>query len=340
MSKETSEWLNQNTLIGFTDKRGQAWHYRASDQGDEPNHYTGAVPVDDVRRRLFHWQPVEGPVISEFFAEDGYPISVTDESRKTIIRPDTRTILGIFKQGYQVHGYDQWLVENVEAILDASSGDLQIGSAGLLKGGAVAWVQFELEETQEVCGVQYRPFLTAATSLDGSLATTYKMGGQLVVCDNTLSAELASKGESFKVKHSRRSIGRLSEVRDALGIVFQVNDSLADEIEALTSVYVSDAEWDRFLDQVAKVDPEASKRSQTMAENKREALTGLWNRDERANQWRNTAWGVVAAMNTYEHHFATVRNAGRAERNMLNMVTGATEKADADVLATLALVTT
>jgi hypothetical protein len=38
MSKETSSWLNNNVLIGLTDKRGHAWHYRKSEQGAEPNH--------------------------------------------------------------------------------------------------------------------------------------------------------------------------------------------------------------------------------------------------------------------------------------------------------------
>lgn len=57
MSRETAKWLNTNTLIGFTGKRGHAWHYRSHLQSAEPNHYPGAVPVDDVRRRLFDWEP-------------------------------------------------------------------------------------------------------------------------------------------------------------------------------------------------------------------------------------------------------------------------------------------
>ena len=59
MSRETLTHLNTQTLIGYTSKRGQAWHYRAEHQGSEPNHYEHAVPVADVRRRLFHWSPVE-----------------------------------------------------------------------------------------------------------------------------------------------------------------------------------------------------------------------------------------------------------------------------------------
>ncbi|HHT13129.1 MAG TPA: DUF932 domain-containing protein [Propionibacterium sp.] len=63
---------------------------------------------------------------------------------------------------------------NVEAVLDDD--DLQVGSAGLLRGGAQGWVQIEAEATQMVEGVEHRPFLTAATSMDGSLATTYGVG--------------------------------------------------------------------------------------------------------------------------------------------------------------------
>jgi len=36
MSKESLQWLNSNTLIGCTDKRGTAWHWRAQEQGDRP----------------------------------------------------------------------------------------------------------------------------------------------------------------------------------------------------------------------------------------------------------------------------------------------------------------
>ena len=58
--KETLQWLDENMLIGFTDKRGTAWHYRTDLQGAEPNHYPGAIPVADVKRRLFDSRPDEG----------------------------------------------------------------------------------------------------------------------------------------------------------------------------------------------------------------------------------------------------------------------------------------
>lgn len=85
-------------------------------------------------RRLFHWSPLEGDVQAVVLQDDGV-LTVTDPDRKAIVRSDTGAVLGIFKKSYQVHRYEEWLVHNVEAILDA---ELQIGSAGLLRGGAGA----------------------------------------------------------------------------------------------------------------------------------------------------------------------------------------------------------
>ena len=62
MSKESLASLNRNTLIGFTDQRGHAWHYQKGLQGGEPNHYPLAVPVEDVKRRLFGWEALPCPI--------------------------------------------------------------------------------------------------------------------------------------------------------------------------------------------------------------------------------------------------------------------------------------
>lgn len=102
MSTETMTHLNTQTLIGYTDKRGTAWHYRANLQGTESNHYPAAVPVDDVTRRLFHWTPVTGPVQATI---DGH--TYTDESRQVIVRPDTGRILGTFRSSYRFRS--RWL---------------------------------------------------------------------------------------------------------------------------------------------------------------------------------------------------------------------------------------
>jgi phage/plasmid-like protein (TIGR03299 family) len=330
MSQETSVWLNTMTLIGFTDKRGTAWHYRESEQGERPNHYPGAIPEADVIERLFDWEPEVG------FGETtvrrgGQDVRIVDTSRKTIVHPKTDAILGQFMDSYQPHGYKQWLLTNLRLLLQG--GGLGLSSAGLLKAGAQGWVQAELEETQEVAGIQFRPFVTAFTSLDGSLATNYITGAQLVVCDNTLGRARSSAAAKYRVKHSSRSLGRIPEIQDALGLASDTADEITSELENLIATDVDEKAWQRFLDLEAPVPADLPKgRKRTNAENHRDALINLYHNDLRVQPWAGTAFGVVQAVNTYDTHVRTVKGSERAERNADKMVTGAFGKLTADTI--------
>lgn len=334
MSRETLEWLNQNTLIGFTEKRGHAWHYR---EGSD-NHYPGAVPVEDVKRRLFDWHAEERPLyvpatLGEITNQplDYQPQTVEVPDFKAITRSDNGEVLGIFKDGYVPHQYGEWLIKNVSAILDA---DLAVGSAGLLRGGRQAWVSVETPDTITTPeGVAYRPNLLAVASFDGSLATTYKPVVTNVVCDNTMNAGLREQGAQFKVKSTRHSMGRLADAREALGIVHTIADDFAAEVEALCAQEFTDRQFGKLVEDLTPYDPNAkSTRGQTMAENKRDKLHELWSSDERVVEWRGTAYGAWQAVNTYQHHESPFKGGNRAERNMVRVVTGQTEKADEDTV--------
>jgi phage/plasmid-like protein (TIGR03299 family) len=349
MSQETAHWLNTQTLIGHTDKRGHAWHYRAEHQGDEPNHYPGPVPVADVQRRLFGWQAQSRPVfvkvpcdlgqldVAAGIDDDGVPFRYVEvPGRQAITREDGQDpdVLGIFAGGYVRHQYREWLLAQVSTIV---SDELGIGSTGLLKRGGVAWVSFEVPETITTPeGVAFRPNLLAATSHDGSLPTTYARVVTNVVCDNTMSAALAEKDQRVKVRHSRHSRLRLGEARAALAIIHTIGDDFAAQVAELTRVEVSDTAWSAFLDAHAAL-PEGTtpSRARTIAEKKRETLGRLWTHDTRVAPWRGTAWGVVQAVNTYTHHEQTVRGMARAERNMLRAVEGGTDALDVATMTQL-----
>lgn len=342
MSQETLTWLNRQILVGFTAKRGNAWHYKAEEQADEPNHYEGAIPVADVLRRLFTpLQIAEGTVETTVLTADGVT-RISDPSRKSIVRlpgslgpEDPGAILGLFKTGYTAHAYSDWLLTKVAHLLDA---DLSIGSAGLLKGGAVAWVQVELEETVDTPeGVSFRPHLSSLSSLDGSLSTTYLRGAQLIVCDNTASAALREgRALKHKTKHSRKSLERLEIIRKtlALEIIEQTAEDFSSQIADLCATTVNDKQWAAFLDAHVEL-PEKPGRGLTLAENKREALANLWNNDNRVAPWKNTAFGVLQAVNTFTHHVQQVRGSDRVERNAWRAITGGVDKLDNSTLETL-----
>lgn len=330
MSKETLRHLNANTLIGYTAKRGTAWHYRAGLQQGAPNHYAGPIPIEDVHSRLFDWTAIEAPVTA-MVGDVGIPVP----GRKAIVRSDDLAVVGVVGSGYKVHPYEEWLVRNVATILDA---DVAVGSAGLLRGGALAWVQVELEDTVDVEGVAYRPFLTAATSLDGSMATTYQTGAQVVVCDNTLSVALASPDTAFKIRHSRHSLGKVNEARKALDIVHRSSDQFAAQVQTLCDQTITDSHWERFLHETFPGASSTNKAARARAEHTMTQIDTMYRTDARACPWTGTAWGVLATMNTWHHHTQETRGEGtRLDRNMMRAVTGAIDTMDRAVLDRLAL---
>jgi len=337
MSRESLEWLNENTLIGFVSKRGKAWHYSERSQGETSNHYTDAIPVEDVRSRLFNWEPISLPLsvtIPGVMNEDGVSPdrTVTDPNRQVIVRPDNGSIMGVFKSGYQIHGFNDWLINNISTLIDDSN--LQISSAGLLKGGAQAWVQIEMPENVDTPeGITFRPYLCGSTSLDGSLATGYTRGSTFVVCDNTL-AIARSSGTTIKVKHTKNSLSKITDVRAALDIVHNDADDISAEIARLCAVEVTDPVWKEFLS-LETAPASDSKRAVTMSDAYRDNLSALWNNDPRVSPWKGTAMGVLQAVNTYAHHGGIVRGASRSERNAERMVSGKINDLDSSTLATL-----
>ena len=351
MSKETLQDLNINTLIGNTDVRGTAWHYRAEQQGEESNHYPGPIPIADVQRRLFNWQAESRQLAVEVPASihnlthlgaDGAPRRwAVIDGKQAICRSDRSdgSVMGIFAAGYTRHRYDEWLLTTVANILDDT---LAISSAGLLKEGAIAWVEVSVPDTITTPeGVSFRPNLLATTSFDGSIATTFKRTITDTVCDNTRELALSEKGQHYKVKHTRHSQIKLAAAREALTIVHTLADEFAAEVAELCATPVTSAQWDSFLDELTpRVDAynqPLTARSLTMDDNKRDTINRLYRHDNRVAPWAGTAHGVLQAVNTHEHHEGTIRGTTRPERNMLRTITGDFANVDRSTWTTLQL---
>ncbi len=334
MSAESTEWLNTYTLIGNTDQRGNAWHYRIPENGEKDNHYPGFIPVDDVNERLFNWNAIEKGIYT--LSDEGTPEKIV--GRKAIVRSDTNETLGIFKEGYQGHSYREWLIDNVSTIL---GDELGISSAGLLRNGAQAWVEVSIPETITTpVGFEFRPNLLAYTSFDGSLATNYGRKVTATVCDNTLAAARSEKGQSFKLRHTKHSALKIAEAREALAIVYTIADDFAAEVEMLANWEVSEKAFDTLVSTLIPITSETSKSGTTTATKKRDEIFSLYRNDIRASQWNGTALGVLQAFNTYSHHIAQVRKGTpRVLRNYENAIKGKTDESDNLVLTTLAEIT-
>lgn len=327
MSAESREWLSQNTLIGNTAKRGNAWHYREGDN----NHFEGPVPHERVLELL------DFPLIRAEACAIGPDGTVYQaNNHAAIVRADTGQVFHFPSTGFEIHQPREWTIDALNAFHGSG---LEIGSAVVLKGGAHVAVQAELSETRQSAeGVEFRPFLTAATANDGSMSTRYFRGAQVVVCDNTLALALASAKDQVKVAHRRGSTYRIGEVRRALGIeVERIGDQFDDEVKMLTSQYVTDETWNAFVKAYTGVEKAKEGRAKLFAEKKVGQLNRLWRVDPRVAPWKNNAYGVLAAVNTATTHVFGAADK-RAERNITWAATGKWDAVDKRTLKLLATV--
>lgn len=335
MSRETLNWLNNNVLVGFGRK---AWHFAQNEQGAEPNHYDGAIPVADVARRLFHWHAM--PVDLGYTAPDGTFRQASD--KMGLAHSVTGDLLGVHSRKYAIHDFQDSLLGGVQKILGNGLG---IESAGLLAKGAIGWVSVSLPDTSTVqlgegSNVEYLTRLLAFGSHNGKFPTSYKLVNTLTVCDNTLAGAVGEKDRpEYKIRHTTNSVVRVENAHQALGLIVAGQDDFAQEVAKLVDTTVTNSQWATFVERLAPISPELALAGKgkglTMAENKRERLTQLWNSDPRVAPWKGTAFGALQAANTYQHWDAIVRGAERQERNTLAQLDGSWEKFDRETLATL-----
>ena len=331
MTSEIISDLRTNVATGLGHK---AWHFDAADAASVANYFgDDAVPFSVVQS-LLDVPVAEAP--AEFITPDGF---FPDPSRKVIYNRVTGHVISVMGNTYPLIPFADTLVRDTAAIVGGTD-SMVVGSVGTLKHGAVGWVQIESPDTRETCGVQYKPWIMATTSHDGSLARVWQRGSTFTVCDNTHSAFMAEGGAAFKIKKTAGMVNigeKIMDARTALGLVQREADAVDTAIRALVADKVTDGRFDRWLSKFNPI-PDAKGRAQTMAETKRDALRRLWVRDERVSPWRGTALGVLQAANTYAHHESIVRGATRDERNMLRNLDGSWADVNAEALKVLATV--
>ena len=323
--------IQTSTLAGFME--GRRWIGHA----DERQTFDGAVPRE-AALELLSYPLAEASLTATVLTEDGVQ-TIEMPDRKAIVRTDTGVAFGVFKQGYRIHQPADWCLNYVDLLLD---GGLQIATVALIRGGARVLLQAQLPETRIATApgaepVEHRPWLSVATSHDGTIATTYGVGTRLLVCENELSLRgfrglVRDLNSVHKVRHTSQSLGRIGDVRANLGLVAeQIDEEFDNEFRELVGQYVSDYTFNEIVKAYTGVEKAKEGRSKTIAENKVKVLNNLWRNDERAASWKNSTYGVLAAFNTaQQYEFGPDK--GRTERNQAQLIDGTREKFDANVL--------
>lgn len=316
MTQETYGWLAKNVLAGFVKDREPWWLRLAQREGHDPRTWDGPVPLDEVKKLLCGWQPVvsglsdEQAVVSAvkagLFGDDLLRVieNARLSSHKLVKANDDGSQLGVIGGETATHTYQEWLVGTVEECVVAD--ELEVSSAGLLKGRSQAWIQIERPASAYGAGgIQFSPYVTLSTSLDSSLASQINQNTQMTICDNTLRL---TRGQGVSFRHTSRSQSKLGTYRGVMNAIMQGETDFKEVLERLLAEEVSEKRFSRFLDALIPTEEDETPRKKARSDRRKQAITELYRNDPRVQDWRGTAFGVVQAVNTYEQHLSQLRN--------------------------------
>jgi phage/plasmid-like protein (TIGR03299 family) len=368
MSKESWETLNRLVLVGNCANRPVAWHNDPElrrQKGWQDNHFDDYIPTKEVERRLFDWEPVSVPKANlipvtkkdaNWFGPNGQPyrIAITTEmdpdtgeytgGEQGIVRSDTFAHMATHGWSYRIHDYKEWLLGLQAKVIGKH---LKILGAGLLRNGLQAYVQVALPESvhDSRTGLSFIPFMMCATSLDGSMPSTFSRQSLYVVCDNTRDAALrqsVNAGLIYKAKHTAHSLNmdKIKELRDTLQLLVESAEELKAEHEELAAVKVSRPQAIKVMKIILPLEDDASDIKKVRNQNKRELFWETYTKDPMCSDYKGTALGLLHAGNTFWTHHRQVNGDDftRFQRNVESAIRGTTKKADLQLVSAMAQV--
>jgi phage/plasmid-like protein (TIGR03299 family) len=160
------------------------------------------------------------------------------DDRKVLYRSDTLKPLSVVSRDYHVAQPAQ-IIGSIDEMVRA--GGYSIETAGALSGGRRIWVLVRIDEGANIIGEdKVRPYMMAATSYDGTMATLFKFVYMRVVCHNTITAALTEDGREVKVYHSQKFDG--VRVRQDMGVALNAFDEWVIKARLLAGRPVTDVE--------------------------------------------------------------------------------------------------
>lgn len=218
-------------------------------------------------------------------------------------KEDESGILGVVGNQYTA-------LQNKEAFsyMDAicqDHGSAKYETAGALGNGERVWLQVAVEGDISIkgkggkdSGDVLQRYILLANSHDGSspllIATTLVR----VVCQNTLSASLQSAENLFKVRHTKSIGGKVTNAREALGIINATYVELEEKINRLTTIKVNDKAFEGFIGSLG-FDVDADKgKGKGQVDALKELFQGS-GMGANLDTAKGTAWGALNAVTQY-----------------------------------------
>lgn len=277
--------------------------------GEKPWHGLGtelanpATAEEAIKYAGLDFEVVKVPL----FIYPDSPISVPGQY--ATVRTDTNDVLGVVGERYnplqnsEAFGFFDPLVDRDEAMYH---------TAGTLGKGERIWIMAKLPDYISVKGDQVDKFVLLASSHDGSGSIIAKFTPIRVVCNNTLSAALAGKSDTVKIRHTRTMKDRLAEAHRVLGLSNKIYDQLDAIFNQMAETKITDEAMKTYIINSLTPDNKSEEEKEEMSTrliNITNRVIGLTEEGMGMNHeaTKGTLWGAYNALTEYADHHKVVR---------------------------------
>lgn len=218
-------------------------------------------------------------------------------------------------------------------------------TAGSIKNGTVVFASLALdrETVLDPNGVAdvVNNYLLLNTSHNGSISIQASITPVRVVCSNTLNMALSGVKQTFKIRHTATSTGRVAQAREALNLANTYIDAFEEEAKALFEAEVTNDLFRKIVETAYPMPDTNTKGAMTKWMNKTDLIDSIY-ASNTTKDIAGTAWGTFQAMSERLDWFRSPRK-GDAENlfaaaSGFDPVTNAEKARLLKIVKTLALV--
>jgi phage/plasmid-like protein (TIGR03299 family) len=157
--------------------------------------------------------------------------------RKAVVRLDKWS--GEKCEPFGLVGNDYHVLQNREAFsfFDpiVETGKVHYNTAGALGRGERIWVLAKVSEPMSIKGDEVEKYLLLSNGHDGRTALQIRFTPIRVVCQNTLSAALASRGDLFKSYHNAQMHRKIEDAQEIVKSILGYYDELGKRFTSFAS---------------------------------------------------------------------------------------------------------
>ena len=269
--------------------RSLSWHPLAKAIFRADENVNTATMLD--RAGLAGWNVRKEPVV--------YPAGVTPLGKEYMVLRDTPQgvqSLAIVGEKYNTYQNEDLLAFG-DGLLD---GGASWESAGFFRGGRTIYgaLTIEKEFTLDPNGANdtTKTYLLVNTSHDGSSSIRACVTPVRVICQNTLSLAFKRAQQSWSVRHTAGTHGRMEEARTALGLTFSYMDEFEIMARELYEAPITTAQFDKAYATIYPAPKAESKAALTKWEKQFDLTKGLYVSGATNANITGTKWGALNAL--------------------------------------------